>query len=67
MRERFRVFIPVFGVIRDLTTKHGGDGAVETFYMAVILRVACLFELVCNSKDEKSVVLQLSGKLGPII
>lgn len=67
VRERFRVFIPILRVIRDVTTNHGGDGVVEAFYLAVLLLVVCQGERFFDAKYVTSVLVQLFGNLRAII
>lgn len=44
VRERLRLFVPVIGVLRDVTAKHGGDRTIESFDFPVSSRIISRLE-----------------------
>lgn len=61
--KRLRVFIQIFGVVRDEALHHGGDGAIEAFSLAAYLPMVCRCELVPHAQDPATVLVQLARKL----
>lgn len=61
--DRIRLFIPVLGMVRDVTRKHHINEIVKTLELAIFLRFVHLREVSRYTKNRARVLVKLACNL----